>query len=758
MNPYLEPQYSQIDVVHVLKRYLDVPGMVSIGVLAGKDNFRFQNFETNKSGLTAALAYVEANQQHQGVYIRASSVREGVKGRGKSTDSVSWPVLYLGDCDYGKPGYAPDSATVHEILDGLESDGSIPALTERHDSGHGDYPVLVFDRNVPDGPDVEALRTRLHAVISARFTEHGYKLDSVGDGARVWRIPGTVNRKDPAAPVLAKVERNGGPVYSPAQIAAVVPPGGAVEPRTAVGGSAAAEETYTTPERRASDTAEALAELSELLRSAAPEWATGQGAGNRPRRGDIYWKLAALDALPSVDVVWAAHGLEIDPAERSLIDGARRQKQPNPVAEQLNVWGDPVDPRAQGTADANAPEATTDPFELGVTKELYQLRVKDEARRRLNNEKRKHRPSIESGVIDNLDLIEEPTMALGSLIPDESIGFVAGRSGAYKTFLSVSWACCLATGTSWLDDTRFIVRRPLKTLYVAAEGSKGAAARIRAWEARTGISRRGKLQLYPRPIHLNDQSHVDELAEFIEANKYEFLVIDTYHRSAPGTEENSSTDFGVIFEAVARLRDVYGCSTLFVDHTGHAGERNRGTSAKGDDADYILISSYDGENRGPEVQRSLEVRKLKDEETSGKWPIRLAEVGTNSVLGDPPFPVVEIGEVEKPPSDGPLSLIPGDEGWTREAPDMPHELLQRLINSSDRNRGVKLAEWVWRLLKWANDPDGMTRADIKHALKEMNGNKPPSSSALTDAYATLKRSGLATEFRSRFTLASEYGS
>lgn len=57
------------------------------------------------------------------------------------------------------------------------------------------------------------------------------------------------------------------------------------------------------------------------------------------------------------------------------------------------------------------------------------------------------------------------------------------------------------------------------------------------------------------------------------------VIVDTLHRSAPGTEENSATEFGLIFEATAGIRDEYATTTLFTDHTGHGGGRLCGTSA-----------------------------------------------------------------------------------------------------------------------------------------------------------------------------------
>lgn len=340
-------------------------------------------------------------------------------------------------------------------------------------------------------------------------------------------------------------------------------------------------------------------------------------------------------------------------------------------------------------------------LELEIRARERALYVDREARRRLALLERGRRASILSGLIDDLDSIQQPQMLLGSLIPELGVGFLAGRSGSYKSFLATSWACCIATGRAWLGQPEFVVARPLKTLYVAAEGAAGAAARIKAWEALTGVSRAGKLQLYPRPIHLNDEGQAEELAEVVRDEGYEFLVIDTFRRSAPGAEENSPTEMGIVFDAVARIRDEHKCGVMFVDHTGHVNAgRPRGASSKGDDADYVLSADYEGNTREGQVQRYLSVTKLKDEESGERWPIRLAPVEDH-------FPVVEIGTVAM---TGLLPLLP--RWFDIDAVPVPAEIVN--LNG----KGREAARDIYRVLAYVDDPGGLTTAQIRKALNE----------------------------------------
>lgn len=441
----------------------------------------------------------------------------------------------------------------------------------------------------------------------------------------------------------------------------------------------------------------------------------------------------ATDSLREVAEEIGLNSQEIGPTIRSGL----RKGMSQPYAK--------VDkPSPFSSASENSREGATgaDSFEAAVSTELNRLKVSEEARRRLSDERNSTRPRIADGLIDDLDSIPEPEMLLGSLIPESGIGFIGGKSGAYKTFLATSWACCIATGRSWLDRPEFAVRRPLKVLYVAAEGMRGAAARIRSWETVNESSRAGKLTLYPRPIHLGDPSQLDELTAVVKEQGYEFVVIDTYHRSAPTADENSTKDFGVIFEAAARLRDDHGCGVLFVDHTGHAGERLRGTSGKGDDADYVLISTYQGTDRSIDVQRELQVFKLKDEDSSNRWTIRLQPVEGHAM------PVVQIGTAQ---AVNPFRLT-GEWWQPKNLPEIPPGVVQKIDDASESGRGVEAARWVWCYLTAMNDDQGHTRSQIKEALTSIPRPERFTPAAIDKAIPVLDKAGLVGRDRSRIWL------
>jgi hypothetical protein len=294
-------------------------------------------------------------------------------------------------------------------------------------------------------------------------------------------------------------------------------------------------------------------------------------------------------------------------------------------------------------------------------------------------------------------------MLLGELIPHAAMGILAGKWGAYKTFVSTSWACSLAVGRAWQNRPEFAVPEVVRVLYVASEGAAGISQRIAAWKSAHGPIPRGHLVVYPKPIKLTSEPDVAELARIVGDQGFGVVIVDTLHRSAPGSEENSSTEFGLIFEAMAGIRDEYATTTLFIDHTGHGGGRPRGTSAKEDDSDFVLIADFDGEDRGPATQRTMKIRKRKDLPSEGEWPIRLVPVPEVESA------YVEIGTV------GQGSTAPSDltEHWhSRASLEVPAEI------ENLHGKGTAAARDIFRLLRYVGGSRGLTPAEITSTLSE----------------------------------------
>lgn len=145
----------------------------------------------------------------QGIYARATTLRRKPKSgsRGSAEDSYEF-VGFWADLDIAGPGHKtskPLPASVDDCLAIVEA-SALPAPTEWIHSGGGMYPWWLLVK--PESEDLDTisdLSARWQRVIELASEKLGFSYGSgVGDLTRVLRIPGTVNRKVPEAPVLAQ--------------------------------------------------------------------------------------------------------------------------------------------------------------------------------------------------------------------------------------------------------------------------------------------------------------------------------------------------------------------------------------------------------------------------------------------------------------------------------------------------------------------------------------------------------------------------
>jgi len=130
--------------------------------------------------------------------------------RGKATDVTCltsfWADIDIRGTAHKKRGLPPDEQSALQLLDELQYG---PSMVVR--SGHGLQAYWAFSEPWTD-PDPDAPRNWV-TLLQSHAAAHGWTLDSVGDLARVFRVPGTVNYKQQAEPVDVTILAADGPVY-----------------------------------------------------------------------------------------------------------------------------------------------------------------------------------------------------------------------------------------------------------------------------------------------------------------------------------------------------------------------------------------------------------------------------------------------------------------------------------------------------------------------------------------------------------------
>jgi hypothetical protein len=152
--------------------------------------------------------------------VNTLAVPEGYQGRGTAEHVFRWVGIYA-DLDV-KAGGLPSLEAAEAVIDAVSAMLGHDPVTVL-ESGHGLQPVWAMDP-ADDGTDLagdEERRATARAlmrrfgrlmthVASLVDEEHRGRVDSVFDIARVLRLPGTVNRKDPDVPVPTGVRFPGG--------------------------------------------------------------------------------------------------------------------------------------------------------------------------------------------------------------------------------------------------------------------------------------------------------------------------------------------------------------------------------------------------------------------------------------------------------------------------------------------------------------------------------------------------------------------
>lgn len=188
----------------------------------------------------------------------------------------------------------------------------------------------------------------------------------------------------------------------------------------------------------------------------------------------------------------------------------------------------------------------------------------------------------------DLEKIPEPESLIKGVLCTDSLAWIYGKPGSAKSFVSLSWAASVGTGSPWLG-------RPVKqgpVLYLIAEGGGGFRKRVRAWESANGRYMEG-VKFLDIPVQLLKPMEVEALTGVINDIQPVLIVIDTQARCTLGANENDNGEMSKVVAAADRLRAVCGSCVLLVHHSGRDGENLRGASAFDGAATTVIKTTKD---------------------------------------------------------------------------------------------------------------------------------------------------------------------
>ena len=163
-----------------------------------------------------------------------------------------------------------------------------------------------------------------------------------------------------------------------------------------------------------------------------------------------------------------------------------------------------------------------------------------------------------------------PSYLINRAIPERGIALLVAPPSHKKSFVAMTMACSVATGTDFLGRKT----KQGTVLYLAGEGNHALHKRKLAWEKfyETPIAE-NSLAISNGHVVLNADDGFQEAVEAIgryelDCGKISLLVVDTLNRTFEG-DENNSTHVTKYVVALSRIIEQFGCAVLLVHHPGH---------------------------------------------------------------------------------------------------------------------------------------------------------------------------------------------
>jgi hypothetical protein len=186
----------------------------------------------------------------------------------------------------------------------------------------------------------------------------------------------------------------------------------------------------------------------------------------------------------------------------------------------------------------------------------------------------------EFGLLTRADVQAEPSAIplIHGLISKGQLVMIAGPSGSGKSVFQLHLGAALLNGAEVFKQA---IPKRARMLYVNLEGD--LKPRLEAIERHhPGWSFPAPEAMFlTRPWCLNDRDSVEGLAHHVnESGGVDVIFIDTLNRAIPGSDENLSTDMGVVIAHANLLINLTGAAVVLTHHTGKSKERGpRGHSS-----------------------------------------------------------------------------------------------------------------------------------------------------------------------------------
>ena len=228
-------------------------------------------------------------------------------------------------------------------------------------------------------------------------------------------------------------------------------------------------------------------------------------------------------------------------------------------------------------------------------------------------------------VHDLLNDIKPVQWLISGYLETDALSMTFGPSGSGKSFVVVSMACSIATGTPWFGNE---VKQGA-VFYIAGEGHNGLARRFAAWSKATGVAIKKDTPLFKstRAVMMLNKESADALMAEVErmvqvhGQAPKMVAVDTLARNFGDGDENKQQDANAFIERIDEIRRRWNCNVMILHHSGHDMDRARGSSAfKGAMDQELWVKGANG-------IIEVKVTKMKDAEIPEARRFKIVQIG-----------------------------------------------------------------------------------------------------------------------------------
>ncbi len=213
------------------------------------------------------------------------------------------------------------------------------------------------------------------------------------------------------------------------------------------------------------------------------------------------------------------------------------------------------------------------------------------------------------GLSDIRKGLKGPQYLIKPFLERETTTVMFGESGAYKSFVALDQALCVAFGEDYHGHTT----HQGGVVYICGEGQGGIARRVEAWLIHHNLTgKQAPFFISSVPAELFSIGNAAAIGDVVakKCPNPAFIVIDTLSTNMGGNgDESSNPDIAALLTNInVNLRDRFGACVEIVHHVGHGdGERERGAYAIRGNADSRILIKQE-----PGFACSMHSKKAKD--------------------------------------------------------------------------------------------------------------------------------------------------